>query len=69
MKKNKEEQKVEKKTTKKKIDLNKLATRVIAGMMVGLMLFGICGTVIYYIIKGICNLIDIIIYLLKERKQ
>ena len=54
MKKNKEEQKVskvEKKQTKKKIDLNKLATRVIAGMMVGLMLFGMCGSVIYYIIR------------------
>ena len=51
MKKNKEEQKVEKKASKKKIDLNKLATRVIAGMMVGLMVFGICGTLIYYVIR------------------
>ena len=41
------------KQEKKKMDKMRLATRIIAGMMVALMLFGICGTFIYYIIRMI----------------
>ncbi len=36
---------------KKKIDKSKILTRVIAVIMAGLMLLGICFTFIYYIIR------------------
>ena len=36
---------------KKKIDKSKILTRVIAAVMAGLMLLGICFTIIYYIIR------------------
>ena len=43
--------KVGDKMSKKKIDKSKLVTRIIAGTMVGLMLLGMCYTVIYYLIR------------------
>lgn len=39
------------KTEKKKIDKSKVFTKVIAGIMAGLMLLGICFTFIYYLIR------------------
>ncbi len=36
---------------KKKIDKSKILTRVIAAVMAGLMILGICFTFIYYIIR------------------
>ena len=36
---------------KKKIDKNKIFTKIIAGAMVGLMLLGACLTLIYYLIR------------------
>jgi len=35
--------------TKKKIDKSKLFIRIIAGMMAGFMVLGICYTVIFYV--------------------
>lgn len=36
---------------KKRIDKSKILTRIIAAIMAGLMLLGICFTFIYYIIR------------------
>lgn len=36
---------------KNKIDKSKLFTKILAGLMVGLMLMGICFTLIYYLIR------------------
>ena len=36
---------------KKKIDKGKILTRVIAAIMAGLMVLGICFTLIYYLIR------------------
>lgn len=41
----------EKKIEKKKIDKSKLFTRILAGIMAGLMVLSICFTVIYYLIR------------------
>lgn len=41
--------KKEKIKTKKKIDKMRLATQIIAGMMVVFMLIGVAGSLIYYI--------------------
>ena len=41
----------ENKIEKKKIDKNKIVTRIIAGTMAALMVLGICFTFIYYIIR------------------
>lgn len=37
---------------KKKIDKSKIFTKIMAGLMAILMLFGICMTFIYYLIKS-----------------
>ena len=37
--------------TKKKIDKSKLFTRILAGIMAGLMLLGMSFTLIYYLIS------------------
>lgn len=39
------------KMEKKKIDKSRLFTRIIAGIMAGLMVLGICFTFIYYLIR------------------
>ena len=39
------------KMSKKRIDKSKLFTRILAGIMAGLMLLGICFTLIYYLVK------------------
>jgi len=36
---------------KKKIDKSKIFVRILAGLMVALMLLGMCYTLIYYIIR------------------
>lgn len=41
----------EKRTEKKKIDKSKLLTRILAGIMAGLMLLGMSFTLIYYLIR------------------
>lgn len=41
----------EKKMEKKKIDKSRLATKIIAAVMAGLMVLGICFTFIYYLIR------------------
>ena len=41
----------EKKTEKKRIDKSKLFTRILAAIMAGLMLLGMCFTLIYYLIR------------------
>lgn len=41
----------EKKTEKRRIDKSKLFSRILAGIMAGLMLLGICFTLIYYLIR------------------
>lgn len=40
----------EKKVEKKRIDKSKLFTRILAGIMAGLMILSICFTVIYYLV-------------------
>lgn len=40
-----------KKMEKKKIDKSRLFTRIIAAIMAGLMVLGICFTFIYYLIR------------------
>lgn len=41
----------DKKTEKRKIDKSKLFTRILAGIMAGLMILGMCFTLIYYLIR------------------
>ena len=41
----------DKKTEKRKIDKSKLFTRILAGVMAGLMLLGMSFTLIYYLIS------------------
>ena len=39
------------KKEKKKIDKSKIITRILAAIMAGLMILGMCFTLIYYLIK------------------
>ena len=41
----------EKRVAKRKIDVSKLFTRIMAGIMAVLMVLGICFTLIYYLIR------------------
>lgn len=41
-----------KKKNKKPVDKMKIAGRIIAILMVILMLFSVCGTLMYYVIQG-----------------
>jgi hypothetical protein len=41
----------DKQNTKKRIDKSKLFTRILAAIMAGLMLLGMCFTLIYYLIR------------------
>jgi len=41
----------EKKTEKRKIDKSKLFARILAAIMAGLMILGMCFTLIYYLIR------------------
>lgn len=44
--------KMEKKANKKPVDKMKLAGRIIAIIMVVLMLFSVCGTLMFYLIQS-----------------
>ena len=35
------------------MDKRKLFTKIIAGIMIGLMLFSVCGTLLFYVISGL----------------
>ncbi len=35
------------------MDKKKLFTKIIAGVMIGLMLFSVCGTLVFYLISGL----------------
>lgn len=43
--------KMKEKKEKRKIDKSKLFTRIMAAIMAGLMLLGMCFTLIYYLIR------------------
>lgn len=47
----KEIRKMEKKTEKKKIDKSKLATRIMAGFLALLMVVGVIGTAVFYLVN------------------
>lgn len=44
--------KEEKKANKKPVDKMKLATRIIAIIMIVLMVFSVCGTLMFYLLQG-----------------
>lgn len=48
----KENKKKKKEKTRKPVDKMKIATKIFAIVVVFLMLFSVCGTLLYYIMQG-----------------
>ena len=48
----KKKKKMEKKANKKPVDKMKIATRIFAILVIFLMVFSVCGSLLYYLIQG-----------------
>lgn len=52
MKKEEKQKNKEEKKNKKPIDKTKLATRIFAIVLMAIMVFSVCGTLLFYLIQG-----------------